>query len=62
MKYSYLSTRHGGIWSGGVNPNILNLDTRWMRVVSFVHPQLYQWRKCLYYPLENRVGGLQIRD
>jgi len=37
--------------SGGIAPHILNLNTRWRWVVSFMSWSPYTWRKSLQYIL-----------
>jgi hypothetical protein len=48
--------------SGDIAPRILDLGTRWRRVVSFTHRSLYPQGKSRRYPLDKRLGGLQSRS
>jgi len=46
------------VWgSRGIAPRILNLSTRWRRVVSFTPRLLCPRRKSPWYPMDGRVGG-----
>jgi len=42
--------------SGGIAPHILDLSTRWRRVVSFTPQQLYPQGKSPRYSLDRRWG------
>jgi len=42
--------------SGGIAPRILNLGTRWRRVVSFTPLPLYPSKKSPRYSLDRRLG------
>jgi hypothetical protein len=45
-------------WGGGIiAPRILNLGTRWRRMISFTARPL-----CPRYPLNRRLGGPQSRN
>jgi hypothetical protein len=46
--------------SGGIAPHILNLDTRWRRVVNFMSMVLYSQGKSLQYLLDIRLGGPKV--
>jgi hypothetical protein len=48
--------------SGGIVPCILDLGTRWRRVVSFRRRPLYPQGKSPWYPLDRRLGGPQSRS
>jgi hypothetical protein len=48
--------------SGGTDPLILDLGTRWRWMVSFTPRPLYLQRKSPWYPLERRLGGPQSRS
>jgi len=48
--------------SGGTDPRILNLGTRWRWVVSFTPRPLCLQRKSHRYPLGMRPGGPQSRS
>jgi hypothetical protein len=48
--------------SRGIAPRILELGTRWRRVVSFKPRQLYPQRKSTWYPLDRRLGEPQSRS
>jgi hypothetical protein len=39
---------------------ILNLGTRWKRIVSFTSWPLYPWEKNARFPLDRRLGRPQI--
>jgi hypothetical protein len=41
------------------NSTILDLDTRWRRVVSFTSRPIYRYGKNSRYPLDRRLGGPQ---
>jgi hypothetical protein len=45
--------------SGGIATHILDLGTRWRRVVSFTPWPLYPQGKSPWYPLDRRLGGMQ---
>jgi hypothetical protein len=45
--------------SGGIDPHILDLGTRWRLVVSFMPPPLYCQGKSLWYLLDRRLGEPQ---
>jgi hypothetical protein len=47
--------------SGGIAPCILDLGTRWKRVVSFTTRPLYPQEKSPRYPFERRLSGPQSR-
>jgi hypothetical protein len=50
---------------GGVEvivSRILNLDITWRFVVSYTHRPLYPREKSPRYPVDNRLGGPQIRS
>jgi len=52
---TYPVSRHENIWwSGGVAPCLLNLGTRWMRVVSFTPRPLYPLPRA---PGTHSIGG-----
>jgi hypothetical protein len=61
-----LLTKHHAMkayWgSGGITPRILDLGTRWRRVVSFMPLPLYLQGKSPWYPLERRLDGPQNRS
>jgi hypothetical protein len=42
--------------SGGIAPRILNLGTRWRRVVSFTLRPIYPQGRSSRYPLDRRLG------
>jgi hypothetical protein len=42
-----------------IAPLILNLGTRWRRVISFTLRSLYPRKKSLRHPVDRRLGGLQ---
>jgi hypothetical protein len=45
-------------WCRGLlAPLILNFDSRWVQVLSFAPPLLYDQRKRLRYALHRRLGG-----
>jgi hypothetical protein len=48
--------------SGGIAPRILDLGTRWGRVVSFTPRPLYPQGKSTWYPLDRKLGGTQSRS
>jgi hypothetical protein len=48
--------------SGGTDPRILDLSTRWRWVVSFTPRPLYYQDKNSWYPLDSRLGGFQSRS
>jgi hypothetical protein len=48
--------------SGCIVPCILDLRTRWMRVISFMPQPLCSQGKSMWYPLDRRLGGLQIQS
>jgi len=48
--------------NGGVAPHFLDVGTRWRWVLSFTHQPLYTREKAPWYPLDRRLGGLQIRS
>jgi hypothetical protein len=43
--------------SGGIAPCVLNLEIRWIWVVSFTHLPLYPQGKSPRYPLDRRLSG-----
>jgi hypothetical protein len=45
--------------SGGIDPHILDLGTRWRCMVSFTPRPLYLQGKNPWYPLDRRLVGLQ---
>lgn len=52
-----------GIWGhGSTAPLILNLGTRWRRVVSFMQQSLYPWRKNPQHPQNRRLCGPQSQS
>jgi hypothetical protein len=48
--------------SGGIATRILDLGTRWRRVVSFTPQPLYHQGKNPWYPLDMGLGGPQSRS
>jgi len=48
--------------SGGIDPRILNLGTRWRWVVCFTPRPSYPRRKIGRYPLDRKLGGPQSRS
>jgi hypothetical protein len=48
--------------SAGIAPRILDFDTRWKWVVSFMPRPLYPQEKSPWYPLDRRLGGPQSRS
>jgi hypothetical protein len=48
--------------SGGTSPRILDLGTKWKWMVSFTPQPFYPQGKSPCYPLDRRLGGLQIRS
>jgi hypothetical protein len=48
--------------SANISPRILDLGTRWNRVVSFTPRPLYPQAKSPCYQLYRRLGGLQSRS
>jgi hypothetical protein len=52
--------RHMGEWR--YSSNILDLGTRWRRVVSFTPRPLYPRGKSRQYLLDRRLGGSQSRS
>jgi hypothetical protein len=48
--------------SGGIAPRILDLGTRWRRVVSLTPQLIYPKVKSPWYPLDRRLGGPQSRS
>jgi hypothetical protein len=55
--------RHEGVFgSGGMNPRILDLDTRRAWVISFTPRQLYPQGKRPWYQSDRRLGGPQSRS
>jgi hypothetical protein len=48
--------------SGGIDPRILDLGTRWRWVVGFTLRPLHPQGKIPWYPLDRRLGGLQSRS
>jgi hypothetical protein len=46
---------------GGIAPRLLDLSTRWRRVVSSTPRPLYPQGKSPWNPLGRRLGGLQSR-
>jgi len=48
--------------NGGTAPLILNLSTRWRRVVNLSSQPLYPWGKSPQHPLNRRLGGLQSQS
>jgi hypothetical protein len=65
VKLSLCLTKHHATktcWeSGCMAPRILDLGTRWRRVVSFTSQPLYPQGKSPWYPLVRRLGGPQNR-
>jgi hypothetical protein len=57
LKHHTMHT-YGG--RGSTAPHILNLGTRWKRVVSFTPRPVFR-KKRTRYPLDRRLGGLQSR-
>jgi hypothetical protein len=49
-----------GNWS--IAPRILNLSTKWRRVVSFTPRPLYSLEKSPWCPLDRRLGGPKSRS
>jgi hypothetical protein len=49
-------------WGGGIAPSIIDLGSRWNRVVSFTPRPLYSLGKSSSYPLDRRLGGPQSRS
>jgi hypothetical protein len=47
--------------SGGTDPRILDLGTKWRWMVSFTTRPLYAQGKSPCYPLDKRLGGAQNR-
>jgi hypothetical protein len=43
--------------SGGIAPRIVDLGTRWRRVVSYTPRSLYLQGNSPWYPLDKRLGG-----
>jgi hypothetical protein len=58
-KHHAIKTYLGSV---GIAPRILNIGTRWRRVVSFMPHQLYLGGKSPHYPLDRKVGGPQSRS
>jgi hypothetical protein len=54
--------RQEEVWSGGMVPHILNLDTKWSWVVSSTPLPLYPRGKRPRFPLDRRLGGPQCRS
>lgn len=50
------------VQSGNITPLILNIGTRWMRVVWLTHRLLYTCRQNPQPPLTRRLSGLQKRS
>jgi len=51
------------MWSGGIDPIVLYLGTKWKCVISLAHRSLYfLGGKSLWYPLYSRFGGPQGRS
>jgi hypothetical protein len=48
--------------SGGIAPCILELGTKWKRVVSFTPRPIYPQGKGPWFPLDRRLGGPQSRS
>jgi hypothetical protein len=48
--------------SGVIVPRIVDLGTRWRRVVRFTLRPLYSQGKRSWYPLDRRLGMLQSRS
>jgi hypothetical protein len=48
--------------SGGIDPHILDLGTRWKQVVSFKPWLLYSQGESPWYQLDRRLGGPQSRS
>jgi hypothetical protein len=48
--------------NGSIAPRILDLGTRWRRVVSFTPRPLYLQGKSPWYSLDRRLGGPQSRS
>jgi hypothetical protein len=46
---------------GCIAPTILDFGNRWRWVVSFTNLPLYTQSVSPWYPLDRRLGGLQIR-
>jgi hypothetical protein len=61
VKLSLILTKHHAMktyWrSGGIAPRILDLDTRWRWVDSFMPRPLYHQGKSHRYPLDRRLSG-----
>jgi hypothetical protein len=47
---------------GDITSRILDLGTRWRRVVRFMPRLLYPHEKSPWYPLDRRLGGPQSRS
>jgi hypothetical protein len=66
VKLSLCLTKHHAMksyWgSGGIAPRILDLGTRWRRVVSFTPWPLYPQGNSHWDPLDRRLGGPQSRS
>jgi hypothetical protein len=66
VKLSLCLIKHHGMktycGSGCIAPRILDLGTRWRRVVSFTSRPLYPQRKSPWCPLDTRLGGPQSRS
>jgi len=48
--------------SKGIAPFMLNLSTRWRRVVNLTSQPLYPSGKSPQHPLNRRLGGLQSQS
>jgi hypothetical protein len=57
-----LALCHEDIWGSGGSSTILNLGTRWRRVISFTSLSLYPQGKSPRYPLDRRLCGPQSRS
>jgi len=63
-KLSPCLTKHHAIYvwgSGGIDSLILNLGTRWRRLVSFTARPLYSRGRSPRYPLDSRLYGPKSR-
>jgi len=58
MILSYINS--ATLEGGDVALCILNIDTKWRRVISFTLELLYSWKDSVRYPLDMReLGGSQ---
>jgi hypothetical protein len=60
--FNSVPCREGVLGSEDIAPRLLNLGTRWRRLISFTLRPLYPQGNRLWYPLFRRLGGPQSRS